>query len=437
MWLFIYDDSPVKQHQAIRLHEITLLRVIPTMTFILLLLANLLAFYLTYLRAFYLGYLLAFYLAYLLAFYRAYLLQYVLAYLLAFYLAFYLAYLLAFYLTFLLAFDLTFYLANLLAFYLANILALYLAYLLAFYLTFYLAFYLAYLLAFYLAVEVQRCPLSSEGPRLRSSGAHWARKAPGWGPAVPTELWRSQVEVQWCPLSSEGPRLRSSGAHWALKVPGWGPAVPTALRPLRLRSAVPTQIEAGSWGPAVPTARGSWRRAWRRVGKADSGKRRRRRRRRTTLIKSNNPHLAGGELPEANVLRHPSSWPEMLSSSWAGSKLGEQPWAQEDLHLELSWRWQRPESVWRSTQGAFLGYFFYRIEEFHQEEARPGTPLWGTADPWVRGSSALIFWLEFTALALATLEPRLNILGCTTHGWTADFGLALSLPAWDTKKLVT
>ena len=46
--------------------------------------------------------------------------------------------------------------------------AFYLAYLLAFYLT----FYLAYLLAFYLAVEVQRCALSWEGPRLRSSGAH-------------------------------------------------------------------------------------------------------------------------------------------------------------------------------------------------------------------------------------------------------------------------
>ena len=58
-----------------------------------------------------------------------------------------------------------------------------------------------------------------------------------WGPAVPTELGRSQVDVQWCPLSSEGPRLRSSGAHWARKVPGWGPAVPTALGTLRLRSS--------------------------------------------------------------------------------------------------------------------------------------------------------------------------------------------------------
>ena len=52
-------------------------------------------------------------------------------------------------------------------------------------------------------VEVQRCALSSAGPRLRSSGAHWARKVPGWGPAVRTELGRSQVEVQQCALSSE------------------------------------------------------------------------------------------------------------------------------------------------------------------------------------------------------------------------------------------
>ena len=72
---------------------------------------------------------------------------------------------------------------------------------------------------------------------LRASGAHWARRVPGWGPAVLTELGGSQVEVQRCSLSSDGPRLRSSGAHWARKVPGWGPAVPSALRPLQLRSS--------------------------------------------------------------------------------------------------------------------------------------------------------------------------------------------------------
>ena len=146
---------------------------------------------LAYLLAFYLAYLLAFYLAYLMAFYLAFYLVNLLAYVRANILAHYLIYLLAFYL------------AYLLAFYRANILALYLAYLLAFFLTFYLAFYLAYLLAFYLAVEAQRCSPSSESPRLRSSGAHWARKVPGWGPAVLTELGRSQVEVQLCSLSSE------------------------------------------------------------------------------------------------------------------------------------------------------------------------------------------------------------------------------------------
>ena len=35
------------------------------------------------------------------------------------------------------------------------------------------------------------------------------------GPAVLAELGRSQVQVQRCSLSSEGPRLRSSGAQCA------------------------------------------------------------------------------------------------------------------------------------------------------------------------------------------------------------------------------
>ena len=278
------------------INKITLLRVIPTPWHLyILLLANLLAFYLTYLLAFYLAYLLAnllaFYLTYLLAFYLAYLLAFYLAYLLAYYLlkssgilsgkhsgtlsgissgilsdilsGIYLAYLVAFYLAYLL----TFYLAYLMALYLAYLMAFYLAYLLAFYLT----FYLAYLLAIYLAFEVQRCALSSEGPRLRSSGAHWARQVPGWGPAVRTELGRSQVEVQRCARSWEGPRLRSSSRHWAPKL---------------------AKSLAKSWqGNSGPGSggKGGRRGGWRGGGGG-------RRRRRTTLIKSNNPHLAGGEI---------------------------------------------------------------------------------------------------------------------------------------------
>ena len=58
------------------------------------------------------------------------------------------------------------------------------------------------------------------------------------------------------PLGSEGPWLRSSGAHCAQNLA-------VEVQPCPLRS------EAGSWGPAVTTARGSWRRDWRRVGKAE------------------------------------------------------------------------------------------------------------------------------------------------------------------------
>ena len=90
---------------------------------------------------------------------------------------------------------------------LAYLLTFYLVYLLAFYLIFYLVFYLVYLLLFYLVIEGQRYSLSSEGPRLRSSGIHWPRRVPGWGPAVLTvlggsqvELGRSEVEVQRCPV---------------------------------------------------------------------------------------------------------------------------------------------------------------------------------------------------------------------------------------------
>jgi len=67
---------------------------------------------------------------------------------------------------------------------------------------------------------------------------------------VEVQLGRSQVEVQRYTLSWEGPRLRSSSAHW---------------------------------------------RNWRRRRKRRR-RRRTRRRRTTALIKSNNPHLAGGEL---------------------------------------------------------------------------------------------------------------------------------------------
>ena len=92
-----------------------------------------------------------------------------------------------------------------------------------------------------LAVEVRQCPLGS--------GAR------GWGPAVPTATWKSRFEVRQCPLRS---------------------ATRVEVRQCPLGSG------ARGGGPAVPT--GIW-----------TARRVRRRRRRRALLKSSNPHLAGGE----------------------------------------------------------------------------------------------------------------------------------------------
>ena len=112
---------------------------------------------------------------------------------------------------------------------------------------------------------------------LRSSGAHWARKVPGWGPAVPTGLGRSLVEVQRCPLRSEPC--------------GWGPAVPTQIGSRQLRSSSAhctrklAKRLAKSWQGG--SGRGSEGRGG-GGGEEEGGAG-------TAVMKSNNPHLAGGE----------------------------------------------------------------------------------------------------------------------------------------------
>jgi len=99
---------------------------------------------------------------------------------------------------------------------------------------------------------------------------------------VLTELGGSQVEVQRCSLSWDGPRLRSSGAQCAQTL-----AVEVQLWPLRAEDGEELGEEL---------ARRKWTWKWRQSWWRRTRRRRRRRRRkgrRTTLIKSNNPHLAG------------------------------------------------------------------------------------------------------------------------------------------------
>ena len=275
-----------------------------------------------------------------------------------------------------------------------------LANLLAFYLAYLLAFYLAYLLAYAgifsgilsgkpsgilsgissgILSDLSSGILSgissgilsdlssgilSGNPFGRSSGIPSGR----WGPAVPTAIWKSglrsgsahcdlefAVEVRQCPLRS-GSR-------------GWGPAVPTATWKSRLRSgsahcdqefAVEVrQCPLGSgirrWGPAVPTAiwksrlgsglrggGGGGLRSGSRGWDLDRRRRRRwrtrmrRRRRRTALIKSNDPHLAGGK-KQKNEQRTLLDWKRANTSK----------------------KKNRPrETVWGQTGQVTWGYFF-------------------------------------------------------------------------------
>ena len=98
-----------------------------------------------------------------------------------------------------------------------------------------------------------------------------------WGPAVLTELGRSQAEVQRCSLSSEGPRLRSSGSH-SYRMPA------VEVQECPLHAEVGEELARRKW-----TWKRWWRRSWRRGRRRRSRRwrmRRRRRRRRTTVIKS-------------------------------------------------------------------------------------------------------------------------------------------------------
>ena len=96
---------------------------------------------------------------------------------------------------------------------------------------------------------------------------------------MPTELGRSQVEVQRCPLGSEGPwQLRSSSAHCARKL---------AKRLAKSWQGGSGRGSGGRGGGGEGGGRGGG------GGEGGAG---------TAVIKSNNPHLAGGGKKHSGVI---------------------------------------------------------------------------------------------------------------------------------------
>ena len=109
------------------------------------------------------------------------------------------------------------------------------------------------------------------------------------------------------------------------------------------RSQVEVQRCTLSWEVGKELGEESWQRAWRRVGKAEvqveadadmveekleeEEEARRRKRRRTTLIKSNNPHLAGGEQPS------PGRWGTTLTWQVGKNSTGI-VWLNQEMHWD-------------------------------------------------------------------------------------------------------
>ena len=113
-----------------------------------------------------------------------------------------------------------------------------------------------------------------------------------WGPAVLTELGGSQVEVQRCSLSSEGPRLRSSGAQCAQTL-----AVEVQQCPLcaEVGEELGEELARRKW--TCEWMQRWWRRSWRRGREEEKEleEEEEEAEEENNCDKSNNPHLAGGE----------------------------------------------------------------------------------------------------------------------------------------------
>ena len=186
----------------------------------------------------------------------------------------------------------------------------------------------------------------------------------GWGPAGNTGL-------RWS-------RLRSGREHWAQMVAvevrqgtlgsdgrGWGPAGNTGLRWSRLRSG----REHWAW---LRCGREHWK--WllaveaKEEGEEGRGRGRKRRRTGTTNIKSNNPHLTGGQQQKSCSSQKSES---LFSRFILGiSKKDVRTWLKMVLHWVLPKHLKtsgvREGSTWDSKQDPFIqneGRFSYPLSE--------------------------------------------------------------------------
>ena len=245
--------------------------------------------------------------------------------------------------------------------------------------TFFLTFLQTYLLTFYLTYLVTSCNYYQSFPsQVRSGTPHWTRiiavevryatlnsQNRSWGPAHSTEHTRSQlgsgtphwtrriaVGVRYATLNSQnrswGPahstehtrsQLGSGTPHWTRRIAvgvryatlhsqdrGWSPARHTELTGSQLRSDMP------HWTHRIATGQGDGRRGGGEEGEGGGEE---------TDIKSNNPHLTGGELDMSHKVDADGNgtidFPEFLSLMARKMKdafhIVNIPWCSSQFHM--------------------------------------------------------------------------------------------------------
>ena len=272
---------------------------------------------------------------------------------------------------------------------------------------------MAYLLAWILAVEVRQGTLGVDGrgwgpagntgrgySRLRSGREHWA--------------WMVVVEVRQGTLGTGRgwSWLRSGREHWA-----W--MVVVEVR----QGTLAVMVDGRGWGPAGNTGRGwSWLRSDRdHCGRGSRLSRRRRRgggggeemrgeEEQATDIKSNNPHLAGGEKKTTTALAHNSP------SKWRGQTLLRcmKSSFQHRLRRTMQWKIKYLLHLWNFWPGQWSPFIFFAARRWHWQ-------FWDVSQhPY------------FPVLCLYTHSfSHIPMLHCNKPRWLPSFRPSKYLEGWD------
>ena len=283
--------------------------------------------------------------------------------------------------------------------------------------------YLAYLLTFYLAYLSGVDFLAYWGPAGKSLGVAWSWLRSGrellGGDISRSEVWQGTLGVDgrgWGPSGNTGrgwSYIEVRQGTLGVDGRGWGPAGNTGG-------------DGRGWGPAGNTGRVMvvvevrQRPLWSRVAVEQEEEERRRRggggeemrgeEEQATDIKSNNPHLAGGEKKTTTALAHNSP------SKWRGQTLLRcmKSSFQHRLRRTMQWKIKYLLHLWNFWPGQWSPFIFFAARRWHWQ-------FWDVSQhPY------------FPVLCLYTHSfSHIPMLHCNKPRWLPSFRPSKYLEGWD------